>query len=225
MTGTTDQANEPTDNAEWARSADQRLSALENPTNQRIGSWVLSESADGNLIASYATGGSTVLAKKPAGGETDPDAIEDPITPSVSVALNATQAITSGSPGTAVIFDSVLAEVGGNWTGGLRSFNSVNVPVAGTYMITAYAGFAAANIRQAVAITVDGVPQIGGKSVGSTGNVDIGAWAMGLLTLAAGKAVGILAYCSSASNIEVMGTPSWNTPAAVLSLALITRAE
>lgn len=225
MSGTTDPASEPTDNAEWARATDQRINALENSTSLRCGDWVLSTSADGALIASNVNGGSVILAKKPAGGENDPDAIEDPAVPSVSVALAGTQSIASGSPGSAVIFDSVIAEMGGNWTGGLRSFSSVMVPVGGTYMITAHGTFSAANIRQAIAISVDGVARFGGKSVGSTGNIDISAWAMGLLTLNAGQAVGVLAYCSSSSNLEPIGTPAWSTPSAVLSLALVTKLE
>lgn len=223
MSGSTDPVSAPTDNAEWARQTDQRVGALENSASVRVGSWVLSTSADGNLIGSYADGGSVVLAKKPAGGETDPDAIEDPVVPSVSVALAATQSVSSS--GTPVIFDSVLAEVGGDWTGGLRTFNSVVVPVGGTYMITAMATFSTSNLRYAVAVSVDGIARLGGKSVGSTGNVDIGAWAMGLLPLNAGQAVGILAYASSTSNLEPIGTPAWNTPSAVLSLGLITKLE
>src|SRR4051812_13256704 len=103
MSGTTDPASEPTDNAEWARATDQRINSLENSTSVRAGDWVLSTSADGALIASNVNGGSVILAKKPAGGENDPDAIEDPAVPSVSVALAGTQSIASGSPGSAVI--------------------------------------------------------------------------------------------------------------------------
>lgn len=223
MSGSTDPVAAPTDNAEWARQTDQRVNALENSASVRVGSWVLSTSDDGNLIASYADGGSVVLAKKPAGGEVDPDAIEDPVVPSVSVALSATQSVSSS--GTPVVFDSVLAEVGGDWTGGLRTFNSVVVPVGGTYMMTASGTFAGANLRYAVAISVDGVARFGGKSVGSTGNVDIGAWAVGMLPLNAGQAVGIIAYASSTTNLEPLGAPAWNTPSAVLSLALITKLE
>lgn len=223
MSGSTDPVAAPTDNAEWARQTDQRVNALENSASVRVGAWVLSTSDDGNLIASHSDGGSVVLAKKPAGGETDPDAIEDPVIPSVSVALSATQSVTSS--GTPVIFDSVLAEVGGDWTGGLRTFNSVVVPVGGTYMMTASGTFSGANLRYAVAISVDGVARFGGKSVGSTGNVDIGAWAVGMLPLNAGQAVGIIAYASSTTNLEPLGAPAWNTPSAVLSLALITKLE
>lgn len=223
MSGTTDPANEPADNAEWARATDQRINSLENSTSLRAGDWVLTTSADGALIASNINGGSVILAKKPAEGENDPDAIEDPVVPSVSVSLAGTQAITSS--GTAVLFDSVIAEVGGNWTGGLRTFSSVMVPVAGTYMITASGTFSGANLRYAVAISVDGIARFGGKSVGSTGNIDIGAWAVGLLPLNAGQAVGVLAYASSSTNLEPIGTPAWNTPSAVLSLAMITKLE
>jgi hypothetical protein len=226
MSGTTDQPNEPTDNAEWARATDQRITSLENPTSQRIGEWVLSTSDNGNLIASHMNGGSTVLAKKPTEGEVDPDKIEDPVNSAVSVALVGSQSISGGGTGTPIIFDSVAAEVGGNWTGGLRTFASVMVPAAGVYALFGSAQFSADTARYGVAITVDDMPRLGGKTPQSgVTSVDCSSWAFGVLPLEAGQAIGLLAYCSASSSVRASTTP-WSSPVpCTLSLALITRLD
>lgn len=53
----------PESDAEWARSVERRLNALERPATARVGSWVLSEDRDGNLIAvNSRTGASKTIA-------------------------------------------------------------------------------------------------------------------------------------------------------------------
>lgn len=175
MSGSTDQANEPTDNAEWARSTDARLSALETPSSLRAGQWVISESDDGNLIASYATGGSRVLATKPTEGENDPDAIEDPDNPSVCV-TRTTAFTVPANPGGVIRFDGASSENGGNWTGGKNDFESVIVPIAGTYWVSATvhsvtnsnAKFVCVIRVNSIGVAAGAFPALDGDVVGST---------------------------------------------------------
>lgn len=53
----------PQTDAEWARSVERRLAALERSQLVRIGAWTLSEDRNGNLIAQNSrTGTQTVVA-------------------------------------------------------------------------------------------------------------------------------------------------------------------
>jgi hypothetical protein len=224
MSGTTDPVREPVDNAEWARAADQRISALENPASQRIGPWVLSASADGNLIASYVDGGSVVLAKKPVGGESDPDQIEDFVVPSISAVLLGTCPLSA--PGGVVTFDGVGAQAGGNWTGDQATFNAILVPAPGIYTMHATVHFDDnPGYNTGCAIRVNGTSicasLILGYSSIAWGTVTCGR----VYRLNAGDTVDLWAYMSN-SNFEVGRNQLWGPSAATsLDLAMVTRLE
>jgi hypothetical protein len=189
MSGTTDPVVAPTDNAEWARDTDARLSALENPTSTRVGSWVLSTSADGNLIASNVNGGSVVLATPPAGGESDPDAIQGNANPSVAVTRIASFTLpTAGGP---ITFDGVQTVSGGDWTSGKAGFAAITVPVAGTYCVLG----AVQPLSGAPSSVLSGIMVNG--SLQATGNGSV----FYVASLRAGDAVSLFGYTGSATAV------------------------
>lgn len=178
MSGTTDPVSAPTDNAEWARQTDQRINSLENSSSVRVGAWVLSTSDDGNLIASHSNGGSRVLAVKPPDGETDPDAIEDAANPSVC-ATRVTPFAVPASPGGVVRFDGVSSENGGNWTGGKNDFDSIIVPVPGSYWVSASVhSVTDSNLKFIAVIRVNSVGMVAGAFSALDGDV-VGSTAFG----------------------------------------------
>lgn len=222
MSGTAEPVRPPTTDAEWARDTDTRLKSLENPTSQRIGPWVLSASTDGHLIASYVDGGSVILARKPEGGEVDPDAITDNLAPAVTVLLSSLHSIPAN--GENVRFDGNRLEVGGDWTGGRNLMDTVAVPVSGVYMATGTVQFDTGSAFLSAVIMVDGRTRIAGRVVDSSGGTWMSATATGQLQLTAGQAVGLFAHAGVVRNVgaaTLYGTP---VPTE-LSLALIERRQ
>lgn len=130
MTGTP-KVKDATTNAEWARNIDKRVDGTEHPTSSRVGKWVLSTDDDGNLIASFANGGSTVLAKVPSEQEDDPDLISVGLP---MLKLNRAEPLSVGASQTvSVLWDSVV-ENRGEW-GVSVPIQIVKVPVSGLYLV------------------------------------------------------------------------------------------
>lgn len=219
-----DPTKEPQDNAEWARATDARIASLENSSAVRVGPWVLSSTAEGNLIASYVDGGSVVLAKKPTEGETDPDKIEDPVNPACTVVLNSDQSIpTRGT----VVFDGVLVEVGGNWTAGSRNISAITCPVAGTYCVMGVMHITGvhASTDYGVGVAVNGQIVAGGvygeESSSGAHNAMVSANASIVVNLTAGDAISLEALVRAAggsSTTNIGASTKW-TPAAPTSLS------
>lgn len=230
MSGTDDPVRDPQDNAEWARATDARIAALENSAAVRVGAWVLSTSKDGHLIASYVDGGSVVLARKPSGGENDPDSIDSGITPACTITLKNNLSIATRGP---VTFDGVLAEVGGNWTGGSHNITAMTVPVAGVYGIAGVMQINGVHVYTdyGCGITINGTVVAGGvygEEDMSGGHISgVSAISTIVMPLNSGDAIGMEALVSApapgTSNIGTSGrfTPSVPT---TLSAWLIAKA-
>lgn len=226
MSGTTDPVREPSDNAEWARDTDARISALENPTSQRIGQWVLSTSSEGNLIASHVEGGSVILAKKPTEGENDPDKIEDTVNP--SVCATRTNPWTATPLGVSVRFDGTAVSEGGDWTAGKSDYDSVIIPISGTYFVEGTIHFQPGSSATLVACLLrinQAVPFAVGKVYGNS-NTWMTAQAHAVHNFNAGDSIDLVAWSSGSGNITVGGNQTW-TPIAptTLSAFLVTRRE
>jgi hypothetical protein len=226
MSGTTDPVAAPTDNAEWARDADARLTQLENPTSQRVGSWVLSTSADGNLIASNVNGGSVVLAKPPAGGETNPDAIVDDVNPSCTVSRVAAFTLPSG--GGVITFDGVITAAGGDWTSGKAGFSAITVPVAGTYCIIGVVQLIShPQVVYGGALTVNGSMIAGGRYAdeSSTGahHADVSIPVTIVAELKAGDAISLWAWTGGATNVGAGTTNYTQSVPTTLSAFMVTK--
>lgn len=231
MSGTTDPVSEPADNAEWARATDQRVTALENPSSARAGKWVMSTSPADALIASYVNGGSVVLARKPAGGENDPDQITDPVNPSLCVIRTATFSVPV-SPGGYLRWDGTSSENGGDWTGGKSDFDSVFVPESGTYAVhaTVHSVTGTGAIPFCIAITVNGQ----GRAAGSFSTCDGGggslqgstSMANRVLELNAGDALGVWIVNTFNINYTVgLNSRAPGTPPSTLTAFMVTRKE
>ncbi|RJO72968.1 hypothetical protein D5S18_22080 [Nocardia panacis] len=207
--------------AEWARETSRRIESVENPTSQRIGPWVLSASADGHLIASHVEGGSTILARKPSGGENDPDAISDLTPPAVTVTCTALQTI-SGANGT-IMWDGAADQVGGNWTGGKKTFDAVMVPVSGVYDIAATVWFSAGNAFLTAAVMVNGETRVAGRIADGSGTPWPSVTVAGQLPLQAGDAVSLFAEAAGTSR-NVGAAPIFAQPIPTsMSLSLVSR--
>ncbi|MBF6416996.1 hypothetical protein [Nocardia cyriacigeorgica] len=215
MSGTAEPVREPTNDPEWARETTRRLDSLENPTAQRIGPWVLSAADDGSLIGSYVEGGSVVLARPPAGGENDPDSIQDDVLPEVTVTRMAGQNIPAA--GAQVIFDGVRIEQGGDWTGGRTTFDAVTVPETGYYTVSGTVHFNTGSALMAAGIVVDDVFMAGGRA-SDAGNPWPSAAVLGRMLLNAGQSVSLFAYAGSARTI---GGSAFFTPAVPTELSLV----
>ncbi|WP_280505822.1 hypothetical protein [Nocardia farcinica] len=186
MTGTAEPIREPKNDAEWARSTQRRIESAENPTSVRAGEWVFSTSTEGHLIASHVAGGSVIIARKPSGGENDPDAITDNAWPAVTATRTAAQTIT-GSGGV-VMFDGVSSEVG-DWTAGMTLFDSMRVPETGVYDISATAFLSQGGGLIHLVVLVDTVTSIGGRMYEPNGISVPCITIAGQLSLTAGQSV------------------------------------
>ncbi|WP_280499015.1 hypothetical protein [Nocardia cyriacigeorgica] len=215
MSGTAEPVREATNDAEWARETQRRIESLENPTSQRIGPWVLSASDDGALIASYVDGGSVVLARPPAGGENNPDEIQDDVLPELTVVRFAAQSIPAA--GAQVMFDGVRIEQGGDWTGGRTTFDAVTVPVSGDYTVTGTIHFNTGSGLMAAGIVVDGAFMMGGRG-SDQGNPWPTAQVVGRCHLNAGQSVSLFAYAGAARTI---GGSAFFTPSVPTELSLV----
>ena len=191
MSGTAEPVRPAKNDPEWARETTRRLDSVENPTSQRVGEWVLSTSAEGHLIGSHVEGGSVILARKPSTGENDPDAIQDNVIPALSVTRSVDQSVAS--TGTKVIFDGTRLELGGNWTGGMSTFDSVAVPVDGTYWCSAAVQFKAGPGYFFAGIWVDDVATLSGKTVDSDGGSWLTTTVADLVQLRAGQKITLYA--------------------------------
>ncbi|WP_067671892.1 hypothetical protein [Nocardia miyunensis] len=221
MSGTAEPVRRAKTDAEWARDTDRRINSVENPTSQRVGQWVISTSPDGNLIASHVEGGSVILARKPEGGENDPDTITDTTAPACTVTRTANQSITSS--GAAIMFDGTAIEVGGNWTGGKRNLDSVIVPVSGVYNLTATAFFDSGRATLSCAVMVNGNPQIGGRINDGSGDAWMEANCAGQVRLNAGDNVSLVAVATGVTR-NVGAATVFTTPVPTsMSLSLIVR--
>lgn len=129
MTGTP-KIKPPKNNAEWARGVQKRQDAVENPASSRTGKWVLSTDENDNLIASFANGGSVVLAKPPQGE--DPDEITTG-NPFLKLARGAPQT-TPANTRTTIQWDTIVNNVG-NWGITSTPVTTVGAPVSGTYLV------------------------------------------------------------------------------------------
>ncbi|MCM6777942.1 hypothetical protein NDR87_31410 [Nocardia sp. CDC159] len=177
---------------------------------------MLSTSNEGHLIASHVDGGSVVLARKPEGGEVDPDEITDDVIPEVTVVRSASQAI--GTNGAYVVFDGVRAENGGDWTAGKTVFDAVTVPVSGTYTITGAVHFASGTGVLAAGIVVDGRFLQGGRCPDSGGNVWPTVTVAARMPLTAGQSVQMFAYAGANMNI---GSSQFFTPNVPTEMSLV----
>lgn len=223
MSGTAEPVRPPTSDAEWARDTTRRVESLENPTSQRIGPWVLSASSEGHLIASYVDGGSVIVARKPTGGENNPDEITDSVIPEVTVVRHAAQTIPAG--GAVVTFDGVRIEKGGDWTSGKTLFDAVTVPVAGTYTVTGTVHFNTGTTSLAAGIVVDSAFMQGGREVDSSGGIPWPAAAVtARMQLAAGQSVQLFAFAGTAKTIGASAFFTPNVPCE-LSLVMSERSE
>ncbi|WP_280420637.1 hypothetical protein [Nocardia carnea] len=219
MTGTAESVREPKTDAELARDLDRRLKSLENSTSLRCGPWVFSASDDGHLIASHVEGGSVIVARKPPPGENDPDAIED-ATPAVVLIRSDLQAIPA--TGAIVQWDGVLAEIGGDWTSGARTLESVAVPVSGIYRITCTLHWSQGSLAAATGIQIDGETMLAGRFVESSGVAWPSSIAVGDLPLEAGA--GIAAYALPGAPRSIGGSALGSPPIpCMLSVSLIAR--
>lgn len=223
MSGTAEPVRQPKNDAELARDVVRRLDSLENPTSMRAGAWVLSTSADGHLIASNVGGGSVIVARRPSGGENDPDAITDSRPPSLSATRTAVQTIAVG--GSVVRFDGTEVEEG-NWTGGQSLFDAVQVPVSGAYRVSGcvHAATHASNTPIGVGIRVDGQFRAGAKFFDTT-NPWMTATVSRILRLTAGQSIDMFAYATTAVNI---GAADWWTPGSpptTLDINLVTERD
>lgn len=195
MAGTPDSVRPPANDAEWARAAEKRLTALENSGSVRVGAWVLSESDDGHLIASHSGGGAIVLARKPANGEVDPDAISEAM-PSVTLVRTALQTVPNA--GTTVVWDGVRFERG-SWTGGKSTLDSVVVPEDGFYFVNATL-FWNTGGYMVTTIFVNGQTRISGKEY-DNGSEWPTSTAIGRLPLYAGDSVSVYAHVGGTRSI------------------------
>lgn len=214
----------PRNNAEWARNTEKRQGAVEHPTSQRIGRWVLSEDAEtGALIASHVDGGSIVLAVPPdASAEADPDAIAATDLLSVTLTRTAAQAVPGG--GATVLWDGVIVDVG-DWVsgGGQTSIESVVIPADGVYLLTTTVHFSAGSASLSAAIVIDGVSSIIGRIVESSGIVYPSVYAIGQLTLPAGAAISVFTGAGGvARNIGGSGLVSPPAPS-TLTISMVSR--
>lgn len=219
MSGTAESVREPKDDAEWARDIDRRTGGLENATSVRVGQWVLATSDDGHLIASHVEGGAQILARKPPPGETDPDAISD-AAPSVTLVRTEAQAIPAN--GATVMWDGVLSEVGGDWTSGQRTLESVEVPVSGVYLLMSTLHWGVGAIAATTGIKVDDETRLAGRYVESSNIPWPSSIAAGTLPLQAGQSVSVIALPGAARAIggSTLGTP---VIPSMLSVFLIAR--
>lgn len=203
----------PRNNAEWARNTEKRQKAVEHPTSQRIGRWVLSEQADtGNLIASHVNGGSTVLVTPP---DPSDEAGADEISTDVSVlSLTKTvnQAVAVGS--TVITWDDVRADYGG-WTSGVISggLADITVPISGVYHLTTTLHFQVGGGLSAVAIRINGVSQLLSNLVEPNG----GSWpsvsVVGTVPLLSGDILQVAAGRNvSATNVGGSGASTPPSP-------------
>lgn len=189
----------PRNNAEWARNTEKRQSAVEHPTSQRVGRWVLSEHPEtGALIASHVNGGSTVLALPPAPSD---DAGADDVVQNeavLSLTKLALQAINNGP--TVVTWDGVLTDVG-NWTSGVVTggVTTVAVPISGDYLLTTTLLFPSAGNTAQVGIQVNGITSIVGIKADSSGS-SMSVEAVGVMPLLAGDTLAVVAASSPARN-------------------------
>ncbi|MGW5514241.1 hypothetical protein [Nocardia africana] len=222
MSGTAEPVRQPKTDAEWARDTSRRLDSVENPTSQRVGEWVFSTSAEGHLIASNVNGGSVIIARRPEGGENDPDAITDDTVPAVSVTKAVNQTLPSG--GAAVIFDGCRLEVGGSFTGGKSSFDAITVPVSGIYRVSATVHFRDGSGYWLLAVFLDDQPMLSGRTGEYSGNG--GTWTSsyvtGLLQITAGQKVQLWAAAFSGQVIGSSTITSIPVPSE-MSLELVQR--
>lgn len=218
MSGTAEPVRPAKNDAEWARDTTRRLDSVENPTSQRVGEWVLSTSAEGHLIASHVEGGSTILARKPTTGENDPDAIQDNVIPSLAVTRSVSQSVVTA--GTKVVFDGTRLELGGNWTGGMATFDSVAVPVDGTYWCSASVHFAAGPGYFFAGIWVDDVSTLSGRTSEGDGGQWLTTTVTGLIQLRAGQKIQL--YAAGGGSIGSSTISSTPVPSQ-MSLFLVQR--
>lgn len=122
----------PKNDAEWARGIQKRVEGVENPTSQRMGSWVISEDpTSGNLIASHVNGGSVTLAQAPNATD-NPDVVSTGLP--YLIARRITAQSTSASTWTVIQFESVDS-ISGSWNASNAGFTSVRVPKDGLYAV------------------------------------------------------------------------------------------
>lgn len=203
----------PRNNAEWARNTEKRQSAVEHPTSQRIGRWVVSEQADtGALIASHVNGGSTVLAQPP---EPSDEAGADEVTEDVSV-LSLTKTVNQAAAvGTTVItWDDVRADLGG-WTSGVISggLSDITVPISGVYQLSTTLHFQVGGGLSLVGIRINGTTVMVGNIVEPNG----GSWpsvvVTGMLPLLSGDIITVVAgRTSAATNVGGSGASTPPSP-------------
>jgi hypothetical protein len=222
MSGTAESVRPPKNDAEWARDTSRRLDSVENPTSMRVGEWVLSTSTDGSLIASNVNGGSVVIARQPAGGENDPDTIQDDAVPAVSVVRNASQTLPSG--GAAVIFDGARFQSGGDWTGGKTTFDAINAPVSGIYQVSGSVHFRDGSGYWMVIVLVDDQPLLYGRISDNSGqnNIWLTSQVNGLLRVNAGQKIQLWAAAYSGQGIGSTTLTTSPVPT-VFSMSLVQR--
>lgn len=219
MTGTAEPIREPKTNAEWARSTQRRIESAENPTSLRAGEWVFSTSTDGHLLASHVDGGSVIVARKPHGGENDPDAITDNALPAVTATRSALQSVPAA--GSAIMFDGVSSEVG-DWTSGLTLFDSMRVPETGVYDISATAFVSAGGGLIHVVVLVDTVTSLGGRLYEGAGANWPSVTVAGQLSLTAGQTVQLFVAPPGTRNVGAIPVFTTAIPTS-LSLSLTSR--
>lgn len=195
MTGTPDAVRPPADDAEWARATEKRLASLENPGAVRVGAWVLSESDAGHLIASHNGGGAFVLARKPANGEVDPDAISDAL-PAVTLVRTSLQTVPNA--GTTIVWDGVRFERG-NWTSGKATLDSVVVPEDGFYFVNCTLNWSVGGYMVSC-IMIDGQTRIAGKSY-DNGSEWPTSVAIGRVPMYAGQSVSVFAHVGGTRSV------------------------
>lgn len=203
----------PRNNAEWARNTEKRQKAVEHPTSQRIGRWVLSEQADtGNLIGSHVDGGSAVLLTPPNPSD---EAGADEVATDISV-LSLTKTVNQvAAVGTTVItWDDVRADYGG-WTSGVISggLSDITVPISGVYHLTTTLHFQNGGGLSAVGIRINGATQLIGNLVEPNG----GSWpsvvVTGMVPLLSGDIISVVAgRNASATNVGGSGASTPPTP-------------
>lgn len=130
MTGTP-KVKPPTNDAEWARTVEQRLRGAEHPSSVRMGKWVLTTDENDNLLGAFANGGSVVLAVPPEVDNDEADVVETGTLYKLKAARSATQAAGT------ISWDTVLTEIGEWGVSPGTPFTDVVIPRTGFYLIVA----------------------------------------------------------------------------------------
>lgn len=129
-----DRRRAPTTDAELAREFDRRIDALEHPSANRVGKWVLATGPGDDLIASYVGGGSVVLSPPPKVGDSPDDTQHAQVLPELVLTRTSVQSIAAGAD-RVVEWENIVTRTG-EWDIPGDTITTIPFPVGGLWMVS-----------------------------------------------------------------------------------------